>query len=1097
MPSEAAQRHQVKVHLPPVFSINISESSNYIKQLTTLSWQGDAIFEPLTRPRVKGYFITPSTDHPAITLLTNASRPSPDDLYVLRLKDFNFPTGDHKIIDLSAATWLKHPALIPVPETTADFERHKKTVQDSWENCFSYKQENLDNGIKGLRLPQIGALHAVQAHLSIHRTPATVVLPTGTGKTETMLSTLLVEKCGCLLVIVPTNALRTQIAEKFITLGILKEFGLVADDAKNPVVGILKHRPKTSDDVESFFRKCNVVIATMSGLGQCARDIQECIARYCTHLFIDEAHHVGARTWNDFKQAFKDVPIIQFTATPYRNDEKPIGEKFIFNYSLHQAQQDGYFKPISFKPVIEFNPKLKDKAIADAAIEQLREDFSKGHIVMARVNSIPRAKEVFAIYQKFPEFSPVEIHTGIKVTEREEIREKIINGQSRIVVCVDMLGEGFDLPELKIAAFHDIRHSLPVTLQLAGRFTRSRPDLGDATFIANIAEVNVKEEIRKLYQLDVDWNRLLPQISDSTIQKELDLVEFLDGFDELPEKLSLQNVCPAMSTVAYRTRCKRWHPDNFGAGIASFNALDKVYYNLNSREQTLIIMTGQQVPVAWAGMNEISSWDWQLYILHWDQSKQLLFIHSSSNAGHFKELAKAVAEEVTLVTGPDIFRCLATVNRLKLQNVGLLEQYGRQISFTMRAGSDVESGISETQKQKAVKSNLFGTGFENGHRTSIGCSNKGRIWSRQTTNLRELIRWCSSVGEKLNDNSLDPEKVLQGTLEPKLVSERPHSMPLIIEWPDVIYRNAKTIYTIGLQKTLLNFHEVDISLLGPSEEGALQFEISDGNIRAIFELVLFKKNGVTDYRFDTKGGSKSTISFGNREMALSEFFNENPPTIWFANGASLTGNNYVRLRGELPPYPANRLDVWDWAGIDITKESQGIEKYSDSIQYRVIQKLKEDDSCIVLFDDDGTGESADIVAISETEHNLQVKFYHCKYSQAENPGARINDLYEVCGQAQKSIRWMDCPTELFNHLMQREPRIWRGKQGTRYEVGNQDDLFLIREKSRCMDVRLQIFIVQPGLSRKSVSSTQLELLAVTESYLLETFNIPFGVICSE
>ena len=74
--------------------------------------------------------------------------------------------------------------------------------------------------------------------------------------------------------------------------------------------------------------------------------------------------------------------------------------------------------------------------------------------------------------------------------------------EARIVVCVDMLGEGFDLPELKIAAFHDIRKTLSVTLQLAGRFTRSRPDLGDATFIANTADVTVRDELRKLYTRD-------------------------------------------------------------------------------------------------------------------------------------------------------------------------------------------------------------------------------------------------------------------------------------------------------------------------------------------------------------------------------------------------------------------------------------------------------------------------------------------------------------------------------------------------------------------------------------------------------------------
>ena len=39
-----------------------------------------------------------------------------------------------------------------------------------------------------------------------------------------------------------------------------------------------------------------------------------------------------------------------------------------------------------------------------------------------------------------------------------------------------MFGEGFDMPKLKIAAFHDIKKSLPTTLQLIGRFTRTSMD---------------------------------------------------------------------------------------------------------------------------------------------------------------------------------------------------------------------------------------------------------------------------------------------------------------------------------------------------------------------------------------------------------------------------------------------------------------------------------------------------------------------------------------------------------------------------------------------------------------------------------------------
>src|ERR1051326_772093 len=138
-----------------------------------------------------------------------------------------------------------------------------------------------------------------------------------------------------------------------------------------------------------------------------------------------------------------------------------------------------------------------------------------------RVETVERAKRVHERYKSYTEFKPVQLHTGIKsVKAREQARHKITSGESRIVVCVDMLGEGFDLPELKIAAFHDIRKTLAVTLQLAGRFTRSRPDLGDATFIANTADVDVQAELRKLYSRDPDWNVLLPDLSDKLIGEQ-------------------------------------------------------------------------------------------------------------------------------------------------------------------------------------------------------------------------------------------------------------------------------------------------------------------------------------------------------------------------------------------------------------------------------------------------------------------------------------------------------------------------------------------------------------------------------------------------
>ena len=207
-------------------------------------------------------------------------------------------------------------------------------------------------------------------------------------------------------------------------------------------------------------------------------------------------HRHGVRS----KIGSKKRRILQFTATPFREDGKPLDGDIVFNYPLKKAQEEGYFRPIRFKAVVEFNQAKSDEAIAMKALEQLRADVDRGHILMARVESVARAKKVFELYRRYPEFNPVQLHTGIKSPRtREKVRRQLIAGESRIVVCVDMLGEGFDLPELKIAAFHDIKKTLPVTLQLAGRFTRARPDLGDATFVANTGACSIRSGSRSVF----------------------------------------------------------------------------------------------------------------------------------------------------------------------------------------------------------------------------------------------------------------------------------------------------------------------------------------------------------------------------------------------------------------------------------------------------------------------------------------------------------------------------------------------------------------------------------------------------------------------
>ena len=229
--------------------------------------------------------------------------------------------------------------------------------------------------MNGLRPLQLGAIHGVQSHWTVNKDPATVVIPTGVGKTETMIALLVAERCDRLMVVVPTDALRTQLSDKFLSLGLLKDpsFGVIANTARYPVVGLLNRRPSGVDQVDSFFRKCNVIVTTMALASQCPAEIIRRMAERCGCLFIDEAHHVAAPKWKEFRDAFEATTrIFQFTATPFRNDDKPIGGKRVFTFSLRHAQERGFFKQIEFKPVLEFDPTRKDAAIAEAAVEQLR-----------------------------------------------------------------------------------------------------------------------------------------------------------------------------------------------------------------------------------------------------------------------------------------------------------------------------------------------------------------------------------------------------------------------------------------------------------------------------------------------------------------------------------------------------------------------------------------------------------------------------------------------------------------------------------------------------------------------------------------------------
>jgi superfamily II DNA or RNA helicase len=979
----------------------------------------------------------------------------------------------------------------------------------SWDKALYLKAEDLGNDIKGLRNPQLGGIYAALTHWTYSHSIATVVMPTGTGKTETMLSLLVHSKCSPLLVIVPTDPLREQISNKFIHLGLLKKpLEILNENALHPVVGILKKRFSSADEASEFMDKCNVVVATASILSKLSGDVLEVLVQKCAYVFIDEAHHAEAKTWFEIRDKFKGKRVLQFTATPYRNDGKKSESEIVYSYPLKKAQQEGYFKKIEFIPLYEYDPKKADKVIAEKAVEILRADRKTfPHILLARVETKKRADEVYEIYTKYTDLKVAKIYSGIP--DKDNIKRAITNKEYQIVVCVDMLGEGFDLPELKIAAFHDVKKSLPTTVQFVGRFTRTKYDkeLGSAKVIVNLAGLKIKDnELDEFYAQDTDWDEILPRVSELRTQREIDFQETVAGFKNIGDfVVSLRSLKPAMSTVIYKGNSGAWDPKKFEEGVKTKRS-ELIKSVINRDKNILAGIKAEKVPQKWTDNVDVFDLSWTLYLIHWDEDQDLLFIHSSDNESLHESLAQSIiGDEAEIIDGENkgqIFRSLDGVKRFKLQNVGLIQVLGKLLRFQMSVGTDIEPALSKAEINRAKKSHVFGVGYENGNPTTIGCSYKGRVWSNIRDDIDVFIKWCRNVGKKALDESIDPEQVLRGAIVPKSVPERPSVFPVCIDWSNEMYQATEDRYEFRIGDNGYYLYSSELVLIEPSVDGNIKFGLESNNvIVARFELQIFPVTAeYNDFRIvKTYPDEAVTVVYGRQEIAIEDFFYKSTPEIWFADGSVLEGSSLSELKEDIEPYQKSKITTWDWTGIDLSKESQDVNpKLTDSIQYRCIEILGRSDYDII-YDDDYSGEIADIIAIKKTDNKILVELYHLKYAKEGRVSTRIDNLYEVCGQVQKSIHWkFKQGKEFFEHMLRRKVKTLKGEQCPRLQRGTEQQLkdFMTLAKYK-IPLEFKMYIVQPSISVDTVNQNQLTLLGVTENYLKEKAQVELVVIGSD
>jgi superfamily II DNA or RNA helicase len=211
-------------------------------------------------------------------------------------------------------------------------------------------------------------------------------------------------------------------------------------------------------------------------------------------LISDECHHACSSSWLSVFDAFKDVPTLGVTATPCRLDGKGLGavfDRLVLGPTPARLMDEGYLVrpqywgvPVSQLPDIEgigtvggdFNKAALSKAVEDkprltgdvVAHYKRRANGLKFVGFACNVKHANTLRDAFVVAE-----IPCEvIHGGLSDEERADMVGRLDSGEIRGLWSVDLISEGFDLPEVSCAILCRPTNSLSLHLQQLGRVLR-------------------------------------------------------------------------------------------------------------------------------------------------------------------------------------------------------------------------------------------------------------------------------------------------------------------------------------------------------------------------------------------------------------------------------------------------------------------------------------------------------------------------------------------------------------------------------------------------------------------------------------------------
>jgi superfamily II DNA or RNA helicase len=419
-----------------------------------------------------------------------------------------------------------------------------------------------------LREPQIDGYFAIRAHFAESSAPGYVQLPVGCGKTGLMGLTPFGIARGRVLIIAPNLTIRENIR---------RELNVSDPNCFYSKRGVFipKNGPYLSElKTGANIHDCDaahIVVGNIQQFSGGRNKWYEALPNdYFDMILVDEGHHNVADTWTRLFEYFAGAKVVSFTATPMRSDGQVVAGERVYKFGYARSMIMGFIAQIDalfVKPTeLTFTVEGETKTLGIAEIMQMRDKdwFSRGvatseecnrSIVNASVQqlyqvrslgsprqliavacSIRHATQVAALYQENGLRVEV-LHSQLKDEERSRIEASLRSGLTDVVVQVNILGEGYDLPTLSVAAVFRPYRSLSPYVQFVGRILRlAQPDVpySPANHVYLVSHVGLNDE--RWWSDFTDFDKEDQEFFSEYLQGELEV----DGEGEGAPRLTLR-----------------------------------------------------------------------------------------------------------------------------------------------------------------------------------------------------------------------------------------------------------------------------------------------------------------------------------------------------------------------------------------------------------------------------------------------------------------------------------------------------------------------------------------------------------------------------